>query len=80
MVAISAGSVAFDSTPAHGAVKLQEQRRLRIGFFVDDSAQDTRRLVIETNGIRQSKAETCIWRDPLRGSSIHEGRIRLAAD
>src|SRR5262249_60852353 len=44
-----------DSAPAHGAVKLQEQRRLRIGFFVDDSAQGTRCLAIETNGIRQSR-------------------------
>ena len=59
---------------------LQEQHRLRAGFLVDDSAQDTRRLVIETNDIRQSTAETCIWRDPLRGSSIHEGRLRLVAD
>src|SRR5262245_32497281 len=46
----------------------------------DDNAQDTRRSVIETNGIRQSKAETYIWPDPLRRSSIHEGRLCLVAD
>ena len=40
-------------------------------------AQGRRRLVIGTTGIRQSKAETCIWLDPLPGSSIHEGRLTL---
>jgi len=60
----------------HGYRRRSRARLLQL----DDNAQDTRRLVIETNGIRQSKAETCIWRDPLRGSSIHEGRLRLAAD
>ena len=46
-----------------GAVKLQK-RRCRTGFFVDDNAQDTRRLVIETNGIRQPTDEIRIWLDP----------------
>ena len=40
-------------------------------------AQGRRRLVIGTTGIRQSKAETCIWLDPLPGSSIREGRLTL---
>jgi|SRR5262249_41645400 len=60
----------------HGYRRRSRARLLQL----DDNAQDTRRLVIETNGIRQSKAEMCIWRDPLRGSSIHEGRLRLVAD
>jgi hypothetical protein len=70
----------FDSAPAHGVFKLQDQRCWWAGFFVDDNARDRRRLVIGTSGIRRSKAGTCIWIDPLLGSSICEGRLRLAAD
>jgi hypothetical protein len=60
------GRVCSTATPAHGAVKLQEQRRLRIGFFVDDSAQYTRRLVIGTSGNRHARASKAyIWPGPL---------------
>ena len=48
-------SASTRQAPAHGVFRLQEQHRLRTGFFVDNSAQDTRRLVIETNDNRNSR-------------------------